>query len=120
MKSMLKNVKLVEENYKIEDLFNFDPYVQQLKDIVESTSDIALIGVVGEYGTGKSVMLEKYRSTTTTQEERWIHVDAWKYPDRRDLWEGFVLEFAAQLNPTEFSKVLKNIDGGQKMLPNHL
>lgn len=28
---------------------------------------------------------------------KWIHFDAWKYPERRDMWEWFILDTAEQI-----------------------
>lgn len=41
----------------------------------------------------------------------WIHFDAWKYPDRSNLWEGFVLDFVHQYDEDLFEPILKMIEG---------
>jgi hypothetical protein len=42
----------------------------------------------------------------------WLDFDAWKYPDRKNLWEGFVLDFAENLGEKESTR--KKIDGESK------
>lgn len=116
MQSMLKNPKLVEETYQTEDLIDFSAIVTDLKTMVENASKTCLFGIVGPYGSGKSVMLEEYRKQIIASDRnKWVHIDAWKYPDRNDLWEGFVLDFARQIHPRQFQKVLGRLDGTSKV-----
>lgn len=110
MKSMLSDPKLVAEDYKTKDLLGFSAYISQLKTKVDATPARALIGIVGDYGTGKSVMLENLKDTITG-DIHWVHFDAWKYPERNNLWEGFVLDFVRQVSPDDFKQVLKELDG---------
>lgn len=107
---MLQKPEVLNETYKTEDLLDFSDYIKDLRAIVDSSNQMSLIGIVGPYGSGKSVMLESFRRKLRSR-HKWVHIDAWKYPDRSDLWEGFVLDFARQIKPKQFKKVLGKLDG---------
>jgi hypothetical protein len=110
MAGFTKNSEVLEEKFQTEDLFGIQNYVNDLLVEVYDSPTISLYGIIGEYGTGKSVMLESLRRIVATTNPT-IHIDAWRYPDRRDLWEGFVLDFAAQIDKKTFLKVKKKLDG---------
>jgi hypothetical protein len=113
LESMLsKSIDLIDTP-NAKDLFDTDRYVADFASVVKETAKISLIGIVGGYGTGKSLMLETYRKNLANG-QKWIHIDAWKYPDRKDLWDGFVLDFVSEVNPASFKKVLKKLDGSSK------
>lgn len=110
---MLLKPEVVNETYKTDDLLDFSEYIKDLHAIVDNSVRMSLIGIVGPYGSGKSVMLESFRKKLR-RKHKWVHIDAWKYPDRSDLWEGFVLDFARQVKPKQFKKVLSRLDGTSK------
>ncbi len=110
---LVSDLKYVAEDYRTEDLLGFDTYLSKLKAKVEASAQKSLIGIVGNYGSGKSVMLEALKEQLGDS-VHWIHFDAWKYPDRNHLWEGFVLDFVQQLSPDDFKQVLKEIDGSSE------
>lgn len=110
---MLLKPQVVNETYKTDDLLDFGDYVKDLRAVVDKSNQMSLVGIVGAYGSGKSVMLETFRKKLK-RKHKWVHIDAWKYPDRSDLWEGFVLDFARQVKPRQFKKVLGRLDGTSK------
>jgi ERCC4-type nuclease len=50
---------------------------------------------------------EKYK------ENKIFNFEAWKYPERKYLWENLILEMARQINPEKFDETLKVIEGKQ-------
>jgi hypothetical protein len=110
MKSMLSDLRFVIEDFRTKDLLGFGEYISQLITKVNTAPARSLIGIVGDYGTGKSVMLENLKDAAG-DDIQWVHFDAWKYPERNNLWEGFVLDFVRQVSPDDFKQVLKEIDG---------
>lgn len=98
MTGFIKNTDALEEGHKVEDLLDFSSEVQRLNDAVARIPRSSLIGYVGKFGSGKSTtiyQLQKQFSTDKTS--KWFEFDAWKYPERKDLWENFVLDIADQL-----------------------
>ncbi|HET9412202.1 MAG TPA: P-loop NTPase fold protein [Candidatus Saccharimonadales bacterium] len=111
MATMINDPLFLVEDYKTEDLFSFDVHVDSLKSKIETISNKSLLGIVGNYGMGKSTLLEKVHSKLDNDDVIWAHFDAWKYPERTNLWEGFVLDFVRQVAPKDFAKTLKIMDG---------
>lgn len=104
----IANDDLIQEDSRVEDLLDFSDSIFDFKKKIESISKPAVVGLVGQFGSGKSTMLYQIQKEYKDQ-EKWINFDAWKYPGRKDLWEGFVLDFADQVG--EKKKVQKKIDG---------
>lgn len=103
------NKNILEEDYRVEDKFDFSRLVQSYGQIIDRISTNSVIGIVGKFGSGKSVLL--YLLSQEFSQYNWIHFDAWKYPERKELWEGFVLDFARQINPNLFVSTKERIDG---------
>lgn len=107
--SFIQDHELIKEDCKSQDLFDFSSSMQSFKSKIDSIQGTALIGLVGKFGSGKSTMIDKLQSASKKEDAKWIHFDAWKYPERYALWEGFLLDFAQQSGQRE--KVIKKIDG---------
>lgn len=110
MSGFIKEHSFLEEDYRIIDLFDFSKIIKSFGDKLTSITKNSVIGLVGKFGSGKSTMLYQiYKDKSEDDEEKWINFDAWKYPDRNDLWEGFVLDFADQIG--ERKRVRARIEG---------
>ncbi|PKK84456.1 MAG: hypothetical protein CVT49_03785 [candidate division Zixibacteria bacterium HGW-Zixibacteria-1] len=106
---IIKNYDLIQEDCKVEDLLDFSESIGQFSKKLNSIERSAIVGLVGKFGCGKSTMLYQIKKSSDNDKQKWIDFDAWKYPDRRDLWEGFVLDFADQVGNRK--KVTGKIDG---------
>ncbi len=104
----IKDLNLIEENAKVDDLLDFSVPIRQFTSRIQSIKRPSMIGLVGQYGSGKSTMLHQIQKEQEAT-ELWINFDAWKYPDRKDLWEGFVIDFADQLGQKK--EIINKIDG---------
>ncbi|HVP06388.1 MAG TPA: P-loop NTPase fold protein [Candidatus Acidoferrum sp.] len=104
--TFIKDYRLIQEDCRVDDLLDFTESITSFCNRLDSMKKPAIIGLVGKFGTGKSTMLHQVRQRR--KEETWIDFDAWKYPDRKDLWEGFVLDFAEQLGGRK--KALRKIE----------
>ncbi len=99
----IKNYNLIQETSRVDDLLDFSKSVSDFSKRLESIDRPSLVGLIGKFGSGKSTMLyqiEKGRK----DKETWILFDAWKYPERRGLWEGFVLDFADQVGSKKMAR----------------
>jgi len=114
IKGFIQNYELVKETDKTEDLLDFSTMIELFAKRLNTAKSPALIGLVGKFGIGKSTMLHQIRQQRE-QREIWIEFDAWKYPDRNGLWEGFVLDFADQIGKK--GKVLRKIEGKSSVAP---
>lgn len=104
----VKNEDLLKEDSHTDDLLDFTKLIKIFSQRIYNISKPSIIGLVGKFGCGKSTMLNQIMKNKKDT-EIWIEFDAWKYPERKDLWEGFVLDCADQLG--EKNKVVKKIDG---------
>ena len=114
--SFIKNNKLLMETPKVQDLFNLEEQINSFSGLLDSIDKSGSFGFVGGFGTGKSTLIENVKQGRIKEkkDEMWVEFDAWKFPDRKDLWEGFVLEFARQIDKEIFEEVRKGIDGESK------
>ena len=114
--SFIKDNKLLMETPKVRDLFNSKEQINSFSSLLDSIDKSGSFGFVGGFGTGKSTLIEnvKQKRIEEKKNEMWVEFDAWKFPDRKDLWEGFVLEFARQIDKEVFEEARKKIDGENK------
>lgn len=109
--SFIVDQALLKEDYKVSDLFDIDLIAKKFESELLNAPNKSIIGLVGEYGIGKSTLL--HNISTTIANDYWIEFDAWKYPERKELWEGFVLDLARQIDKSAFEMVRKSLDGKQ-------
>ncbi|MBU2025534.1 MAG: hypothetical protein ABIC19_04570 [Patescibacteria group bacterium] len=87
----IKNWRLLQEDYRKKPL-GFNDEVNKLSGYINKLpASNAVIGFIGKFGTGKSVLLEGVKDKQGDL-RKWIQFDAWKYPERSYLWENFTLE----------------------------
>jgi len=123
MKSFIRNDDLIEEKVSKEDMLDFGSQIEAFSNKMDAFSSSGLMGLVAEFGKGKSTLIHQVQKRRKNNKgEHWIEFEAWKFPDRRELWEGFVLELARQTDEDCFNTARKQIDGeakdGKKALVN--
>ena len=111
--SFVSDETLLEETAKVDDLLGLDATVDFYEARIKGIKRSGILAVLGPFGSGKSTVL--YQVEKRLEEEvTWINFDAWKYPERKDLWEGFILDFAKQIGDKK--KVQSKMDGETKGL----
>lgn len=105
---MIKNLNLLEETSKLGDLLDVTTQIEAFGDRLNSVPDQSIIALVGPFGAGKSTMLHQILLSDAGA-KTWIEFEAWKYPHRSYLWEGFVLDVAEQVG--ESGAVIKKVEG---------
>lgn len=103
-----KDITLLEETSRIDDLLDFSFHISEFKKYLSNIRTHSIVSVVGNFGSGKSTMLYQIEKENHAN---WIVFDAWAFPSRKDLWEGFVLDFARKISPKEFLEARKSING---------
>lgn len=111
----IKNGQLLSETSKCTDLLNRDQNITDFSEKIDKIHWSAIWGFIWNFWVGKSTLInnvKEYRVVNEENEKR-IEFDAWKYPDRKNLWEWFVLDFAKQVDDKIFEKIKKEIDWEQ-------
>ncbi|MCK5416177.1 hypothetical protein KAI92_01980 [Candidatus Parcubacteria bacterium] len=104
----IKNLDLLEETYKVNDLLDFSVARIDLKEKIDNVDRNSIFGLIGDFGCGKSTLLDNIANKAKA-DELWINFDAWKFPERNELWEGFILEVAQKFG--KHKAIVKKIDG---------
>ena len=104
----IKNKNLLEEKVSDKDYLDISSSVETLSEKLLATKGSQMVGVIGAFGVGKSTLIEQIKKKRVN-DEQWIHFDAWQFPERKELWDGLVLETARQLSKLE--KYKRKVDG---------
>lgn len=108
IKGFVKDMNLLDEDCRVDDLLDFSTEIESFERRLNTINYSAIVGLVGEFGSGKSTMLYQIQKKNENK-QLWINFDAWKYPERKDLWEGFVIDFADQIG--ERAKIVNTVEG---------
>lgn len=96
MNDHLKRPELLNEANREFDFFDFNTYAKNLHKSLRSSVGPAVTLLIGGYGTGKSVLLNEVKKISDQSQAKhkpkWVFFECWQYPDKRDLWEGLILE----------------------------
>ncbi len=129
--TFIKDPDILEEDYRVNDLLDFSTNINGLTEQLIRIKSNSMVGLVGPYGCGKSTLLyQLYReypdkknncgnkkvNATNLEEVRnakWFTFDAWQYPERKDLWDGFIIELARSMSDKCLKEIKKEIDGNQ-------
>lgn len=111
----IKNETLLIETSKCNDLLNRERYIHEFSEKVGRIKGCSIMWLIWDFGIGKSTLINNVKELriSSNENEKWIEFDAWKYPDRKNLWEWFILDFAKQVDEKIFNKAKKEIDGEQ-------
>lgn len=112
MQTFLKNKEMLSEDNRSVDLFDMSVNVKDFSMQLDQIDNTGIVSLVGQYGSGKTTFINQVMFDQKSK--KWISFDAWKYPERKNLWEGFVLDLAKQINSDVFTKAKKKIDGDGK------
>ena len=117
-RTFIKDPTLIEENYQVDDLLDFSSIINEFKESINNIDKNSIVALIGPYGSGKSTMLyqiykDQNQITSNSKGAKWFTFDAWQYPERKDLWESFVLDISRQCSTKSFGQVKNKIDGTQ-------
>ncbi len=124
--TFIQDSTLLEEDHRVEDLLDFSANINDLTEQLVRIKNNSMVGLIGPYGCGKSTLLYQiYKgkgrtnkninvdNLTQVRKSTWFTFDAWKYPERKDLWDGFVIDIAMQMNKGALAEVRDEIDGNK-------
>jgi hypothetical protein len=112
--SFVKNPDSLKEDHKMDDLFQIEKQKEFFENFLNSLDHSSIVGYLGRFGVGKSTLLHQIKKQREQEEgEIWINFEAWKFPERKELWDGFVLDFAKQVSNKLYKKCSNKIEGKQ-------
>lgn len=110
--NIIRDPLYIAEDYRLNEvLIEFES--NTLKNDIEKIKRSAIIALVGDYGMGKSTALYGVQKSEDDVTHKWLQFDAWRYPERKGLWDGLVIEIAKQLG--QGKKALKKVDGNKSL-----
>lgn len=108
----LKYPHLFEDDYKVEDLFNLSNYNKRVWSKIQAMENKWIFWFIWPYGCWKSTIIHNIKSLHSSESDPiWIHFDAWKYHDKKDLWEGFIIDIGIQIWWVSRDDIIREIDG---------
>jgi hypothetical protein len=111
MSDVIKNHQMLQESYRQKDLFDFTQYADNLDSTLSSNKSPTVTALIGGYGTGKTVLTNMVHDKHPTV--KWLDFDAWKYPDKKNLWEAFILELTEVVDKSLLPENKRLIEGGE-------
>jgi predicted SnoaL-like aldol condensation-catalyzing enzyme len=105
----IKDDLLIREDSKIDDLFNLSLYRDRVSKKVLNLPNCSILAIKGPFGCGKSTLIHQIQKNSDSEKYTWINFDAWKYPERKEMWEGLILDAASQLGDRK--SVVRKIEG---------
>lgn len=110
---IIKDLKYIREDYKVnEGLIEFE--TNKIKDELAQIEDSSIVALVGAYGAGKSTTLYNISLEDVDKSHRWFQFDAWRYPERKGLWDGLIIELAKEIGIEH--KASRKIDGNKSII----
>jgi len=81
MSWFIKNLNLLDENHRLDDLLNLDNKKQEFLGRFGHLENSSLIWIIAPFGSGKTTFINQIKNDTQDI-FHWMSFDAWKYPDR--------------------------------------
>lgn len=110
---LIRDLKYIREDYRVnEGLIEFE--TNKLKIELDQIEDSSIVALVGAYGVGKSTTLYNISLEDNDKTHRWFQFDAWRYPERKGLWDGLIIELAKEIGVEH--KATRKIDGNKSII----
>lgn len=106
---MFKNLAILDENQREENLFDISKILDKFKTKIENIKSTAIVWLIAPFWYGKTTFINQFNEALF-QDAHLINFEAWKYPNRDNLRESLVIETARSIDQDEVKKVIKKID----------
>lgn len=116
MSVLFENFEILKESPEDIDYLGssieIDSVERRIKQAVEGGRP-TIIAYLGLFGSGKSTILRNVKARLEGQ-YAWIDFDTWRYSNRSELWDAFVIKVAAELTPRKDEwDIADEIDGNE-------
>src|SRR5437899_12450132 len=86
-------MRLLDDNPATRDRLGFDRMVTILTDVIQDPPRLPFtIGIFGEWGSGKTTLMEMVRRRLEKQGTKTIWFNAWKYDGKEVIWNALIQE----------------------------
>lgn len=82
--------KMLSDNPRTEDLFGFDPMAKILADVIDNTDPPFTIGIFGEWGSGKTTLMNLVEQKLDADSCKTVWFNAWKYDGKEVVWNALI------------------------------
>lgn len=117
MADLFRHPELLEESPATTDSTGIKEESKRLTDSIGrwiSGSKSSVVMYIGRFGSGKSTVLSVVQQQNEVNPKyEWITFEIWRYADRQQAWDGFVIEVAKKLgkpNSAQTSSFIDDID----------
>lgn len=105
----IKNKKLLEENSRLENLIDLSTEIERFSIKIDHIEFSSIVWFIGRFWSWKSNFLNQIK-VKYTDDAKWFDFDAWKYPERTNLWENFILDIAEEISKKELEQSARKIE----------
>lgn len=110
-KWVIKDYDLLDENSRDIDLLNTEEHAKEYNAKLLEIKKSWIIGFIGDFWIWKSHFINQVKMFNQWSDEMnsfWFEFNAWKYPNRDDLRQNFILEF--WIATGELEKIMSKIE----------
>lgn len=111
--ALFKNLNLLDEKPSDFDSLEYAKEKEYVKKRIEhlvNKNKKSIIAYLGPFGVGKSTILREVEKDTPKY--KWVTFEMWRYANRNELWDGFVIKIASEMSSlkSEF-EIANKVDG---------
>lgn len=115
-KKLFGNPDVLSEAPSEKDSLNRASEIKRVSKRIEEIVDTGrntIVAYLAPFGTGKSSVLEAIK--TSHQDYLWLNFEVWRYSNRKEIWDGFVIQAVAKLRGKDATelKIADEIEGAR-------
>ncbi len=114
MSNLIKHQNELEEDYRSKDLLNRgNKILDYSSSKLDKIQNSWIVWLIWPFWCWKTTFINQIieRENKIDSWSKWLNFDAWKYPDRKDLRENFILDMAQNLDKKWEGIVVKELKG---------
>jgi len=113
----MAKVKFIKEKYLEESPYltikHFKTEAEAFLKKIKKPNKSCVFWLIGPFWSGKSTMLNDVKRLIGEDDIR-INFDSWKFPERKELRDWFVLSITAEIIKDRYDEIKNKIDGKEK------
>lgn len=109
---LFQNLEQLDEKPSDFDSLEYSSEIKNVKNRIDrlvSKNKHSIVAYLGPFGVGKSTILKEV--TKQTSNYRWVTFEMWRYANRNELWDGFVIKLASEMSNKNEFEIADDIEG---------